>query len=693
MNNSNILEALSSNGFKPIDYVVFVAYLAILIFLGFFLSRSKDGKEKDSKDYFLAGNTLTWWAVGASLIAANISAEQFIGMSGSAFASGIAIAAYELMAAATLLVVGKFLLPVMIEKKIFTIPQFLRDRYNPGTGLAFSIFWLFLYVFINLTSVAWLGALAIEQILGLRGCVIVMGSAEIPVRLIIILILYLIAGIYSIYGGLSSVVWTDVMQVTFLVGGGLITAYAALDVIADKLNLEGGAMAALGEVFSKLKGISGDTHFNLVVQRNADLYPVVNGIAETTVTAVQGGSVTLAEGINVSSSIVEPLNEGAQIAVGTGVKIKEDPYFTIPGIAVIVGALWLTNLGYWGFNQYIIQKGLAAKSLDEAKKGMVFAAFLKILIPFIVCIPGVCAFYIKTQQPEMFAQLAGGISVPDDAYPFLIRNFTPVFVKGLSFAALSAAVISSLASMFNSTSTIFTMDIYKQYFKKDASEKRLVNVGRITSVSALIIAMIAVYPIMGGADQAFQIIQEYSGFVYPGVVVIFGLGLLWKRASGPAAVVAAIGTFVFSIAFKFLLPDVPFMLRMGYVFLCLVAIFVPMSLLNKKNAVEADKLDQHTIDAQMKWSQILFICAAACLVAAIYGVIDPVLRSWGFEAMFFLAAILGVLGLYLRSNAKDKVQDAKAVGIDLVLFRTDKTFNIGALGVIVILLILYIFLW
>ena len=693
MNNTSFLEALSNNGFKPIDYVVFVAYLAILIFLGFFLSRSKDGKEKDSKDYFLAGNTLTWWAVGASLIAANISAEQFIGMSGTAFASGIAIAAYELMAAATLLVVGKFLLPVMIEKKIFTIPQFLRDRYNPGTGLAFSIFWLFLYVFINLTSVAWLGALAIEQILGLRGCVIVMGSAEIPVRLIIILILYLIAGIYSIYGGLSSVAWTDVMQVTFLVGGGLITAYAALDVIADKLNLEGGAMAALGEVFSKLKGISGDTHFNLVVQRNADLYPVVNGIAETTVTAVQGGSVTLAEGINVSSSIVEPLNEGAQIAVGTGVKIKEDPYFTIPGIAVIVGALWLTNLGYWGFNQYIIQKGLAAKSLDEAKKGMVFAAFLKILIPFIVCIPGVCAFYIKTQQPEMFAQLAGGISVPDDAYPFLIRNFTPVFVKGLSFAALSAAVISSLASMFNSTSTIFTMDIYKQYFKKDASEKRLVNVGRITSVSALIIAMIAVYPIMGGADQAFQIIQEYSGFVYPGVVVIFGLGLLWKRASGPAAVVAAIGTFVFSIAFKFLLPDVPFMLRMGYVFLCLVAIFVPMSLLNKKNAVEADKLDQHTIDAQMKWSQILFICAAACLVAAIYGVIDPVLRSWGFEAMFFLAAILGVLGLYLRSNAKDKVQDAKAVGIDLVLFRTDKTFNIGALGVIVILLILYIFLW
>ena len=641
MNNTDIIGALSNNGFKPIDYVVFVAYLAILIFLGFFLSRSKDGKEKDSKDYFLAGNTLTWWAVGASLIAANISAEQFIGMSGTAFASGIAIAAYELMAAATLIVVGKFLLPVMIEKKIFTIPQFLRERYNPGTGLAFSIFWLFLYVFVNLTSVAWLGALAIEQILGLRGCAILIGSTEIPVRLIIILLLYLIAGVYSIYGGLSSVAWTDVMQVTFLVGGGLITAYAALDVIADKLELQGGAMAALGEVYQKLKSVPGDSHFNLVVNQ-----------AKT-----------------------------------------PDAYFDIPGIAVIVGALWLTNLGYWGFNQYIIQKGLAAKSLDEAKKGMVFAAFLKILIPFIVCIPGVCAFYIKTQQPDMFAQLAGGISVSDDAYPFLIRNFTPVFIKGLSFAALSAAVISSLASMFNSTSTIFTMDIYKQYFKKDASEKNLVNVGRITSVCALVIALCSVYPILGSMDQAFQFIQEYSGFVYPGIVVIFGLGLLWKRASGPAAVVAAIGTFVFSIAFKFLMPNTPFMLRMGYVFMVLVAIFIPMSIFNKSRIVEADKLDQHTIDAQMKWSQILFACAAVCLVAAIIGVINPVLRGWGFEALFFLAAILAVLGFYLRSNAKDKVQDAKAVGIDLELFKTDKTFNWGALGVIVILAILYIFLW
>ncbi|MBO7260492.1 MAG: sodium/solute symporter [Bacteroidaceae bacterium] len=649
----SVLDGLKNNGFQTVDYLVFFVYLAVLIFLGVFLSRSKDGKEKDSKDYFLAGNTLSWWAVGASLIAANISAEQFIGMSGTAFKSGIAIAAYELMAAATLLVVAKFLLPTMIKKNIYTIPQFLRERYNSGTGLAFSIFWLFLYVFINLTSVAWLGALAIKQILGLPTIDGMFLGMEVDMTLmVIILILFLVAGIYSIYGGLASVAWTDVMQVTFLVGGGLITAYAALNVIANQLNLDGGALGALGEVFSSLKSIDGDTHFNLVVQRNAELYPVING------TATQAS----------------------------------DPYFDIPGIAVIVGALWLTNLGYWGFNQYIIQKGLAAKSLGEAQKGMVFAAFLKILIPFIVCIPGVCAFYIMSEQPEMFASLAGGIERSDDAYPFLIRNFTPVFVKGLSFAALAAAVISSLASMFNSTSTIFTMDIYKEFFNKKASEKTLVNVGRITSIVALVLALIAVYPIMGGADQAFQIIQEYSGFVYPGVVVIFGLGLLWKRASGAAAVVTAIGTFVFSILFKFMMPATPFLLRMGYVFICLVVIFITMSLYSKKTT-KAEELSENVIKTQLKWSKIMFIAAAVCLLIGVAGMCSEYMRSWGIESVFFLTAMFTVLAIYLRSNALNKVQDEKALSIDLSLFNTDKTFKIGSACVIALLIILYLALW
>ena len=648
-----ILQALSTNGFATADYLVFGLYIIILVGMGLFLSRSKKGEEKSSTDYFLAGNTLTWWAVGASLIAANISAEQFIGMSGSAYRSGIAMAAYELMAALTLILVAKFLLPVMIERKIFTIPQFLRERYNWGVGLAFSIFWLFLYVFINLTSVAWLGALAIKMILGLPAVNGVLLGMNVDFTLLtIILILFLVAGTYSIYGGLASVAWTDVMQVTFLVGGGLITAFAALNVIGDALHIDGGAFGAFSEIYSHLGAIEGDRHFHLIVSRNEAITDIVN-----------------------------------------------DPYFDIPGIVVIVGALWISNIGYWGFNQYIIQKGLAAKNLNEAKKGMLFAAALKLLIPFIVCIPGVCAFYIMNGSyngvpvyDQLGDLLSGTIARSDDAYPFSIRNFTPVVVKGLSFAALAAAVISSLASMFNSTSTIFTMDIYKQLINKNASEKRLVNVGRMTSICALVLALLAVYPIMGGADQAFQVIQEYSGFVFPGVVVIFGLGLLWKRASGLAAVVTAIGTFVFSILFKFLMPDTPFLLRMGYVFACLAVLFISISLASKK-AVPAKPLDADTIRTQLVWARVFFVVALLCAAFGVFGYHVDELRLYGVEAIFFLATMFLVLSIYLRSNAKDKVQDPQAVDIDLSLFRTDRVFNIGATAIIVALVLMYYFLW
>lgn len=650
----DILEALKNNGFELADYLVFAAYIILLVGLGLFLSRGKKGEEKSSSDYFLAGNTLTWWAVGASLIAANISAEQFIGMSGSAFKSGIAIAAYELMAAATLIVVAKFLLPVMIKRKIFTIPQFLSERYNWGVGLAFSIFWLFLYVFINLTSVAWLGALAIKQILGLPDApAIILGMQMDMTILYIMLFLFIIAGVYSIYGGLASVAWTDVMQVTFLVGGGLVTAYAALDVISTKLELNG-ALDALSYIMGHLSSISGDTHFNLIVERNADLYPVLEGTANQ----------------------------------------PSDPFFDIPGITVIIGALWLTNLGYWGFNQYIIQKGLAAKSLAEAKKGMIFAAFLKILIPFIVCIPGVCAFYIVNYQPELMQTLTGSIERSDDAYPFLIRNFTPTVVKGLSFAALAAAVISSLASMFNSTSTIFTMDIYKKFINKTASERKLVSVGRLTSLASLILALIAVYPIMGGADQAFQVIQEYSGFVYPGIVVIFGLGLLWKRASGAAAVVTAIATFVFSIAFKFMMPGTPFLLRMGYVFMVLVVLFFTLSFLSK-DTEKATPLDNHTVKAQLFWGNVMLVLAIISYVIGcitVFGDIEA-MKNLGFISVFFLGTFFLALWLYLRSNALDTVQDKKAVPIDLSLFTSDRGFTIGSIAVVLVLVVLYITLW
>ncbi len=647
---NSISQAIANSGFQTIDFVILVVYIILLVGLGLFLSRNKDGKEKSANDYFLAGNTLTWWAVGASLIAANISAEQFIGMSGTGFADGIAIAAYEVMAAITLVVIGKFLLPVMIERKIFTIPQFLRERYNDGVGLAFSILWLFLYVFVNLTSVAWLGALAIEQILGLQGLAVSVGGMEISMRMIIIIGLFVIAGVYSIYGGLASVAWTDVMQVTFLVGGGLVTAYIALSEMASCFDGVDGVFAAFGQMYNDLTTGSHatDPHFHLIIRESSD----------------------------------------------------PDAFANVPGIAAVVGGVWLTNLGYWGFNQYIIQKGLAAKSIDEAKKGLIFAGFLKILIPFIVVIPGICAYYIM-QNPEQFAEmnLAGNIERSDDAYPWLIRNFTPTGIKGLSFAALAAAIISSLASMFNSTSTLFTMDIYKKYLNKNATDKQLVSVGRIVALVSLVIAAVAVKPLLGGLDQAFQYIQEYSGFIYPGIITVFGLGLLWKRASSKAAVWTAILTIPMGVIFKICFPDVAFQFRAGYIFIILVLFFILVSYLDKKY-VSTELPSQKDQSAMLLWSKILGGAGIFMIIAAIIVVALGTSTEWsaylndiGFQAFIFFGVLVGCNGIWLYSNSKDNKKDVKALPIDLKLFSTTRGYTWGTVGISLITFILYALLW
>lgn len=647
-----IFEQISASGFRTIDLVIVLVYLVVLVFLGLFLGRNKKGKEKSANDYFLAGNSLTWWAVGASLIAANISAEQFIGMSGTSYADGIATAAYELMAAVTLIVIGKFLLPVMLKKRIFTIPQFLRERYNDGVGLAFSVLWLFLYVFVNLTSVAWLGALAIEQILGLQGAVLMIGDWAISMRMVIILFLYIVAGIYSIYGGLASVAWTDVLQVFFLVGGGLVTAFFALNAVGGGE----GVLAGLNNIFTDLTTGEhlNDSHLHLVIQQSHG----------------------------------------------------ESAFANVPGIAAVVGGVWLTNLGYWGFNQYIIQKGLAAKSVGEAQKGLVFAGFLKILIPFIVVLPGICAYYISI-HPELMEGLKGSINVADDAYPWLVRNFTPVGVKGLTFAALAAAIISSLASMFNSTSTLFTMDIYKKYIGKDASDKKLVNVGRITSLCALVVAAVAVKPLLGGLDQAFQYIQEYSGFIYPGIITVFGLGLLWKRASSKAAVWTAIITIPLGVLFKIFLGGVPFQLRAGYIFMILVVFFVTMSLIDKK-FVSVELPEGKDCATMKKWAKIMggaglfFILIAAAVV--IWGKFLPegtspdshfiaYLNDIGFQAFFFFGALVGGQAIWLYSNSVSTKADEKALPVDLSFFRTSKGYTVGAAAICIIVAILYILLW
>ena len=636
----SLTEALSQSGLESIDYVILFTYLIMLVSLGVFLSFNRE--TKNTNDYFLAGNTLTWWAVGASLIAANISAEQLIGMAGTAYADGIAIAAYEIMAAIALL---------MMEQRIFTMPQFLRKRYNSGVGLAFSILWLFLYIFINLTTVAWLGALAIEQIMGLQGLIIEMGFFHISARIIIIIALFAIAGLYSIHGGMTSVAWTDVMQVVFIIGGGLATAYYALGAVA-------GDDGSISEGFQKLcnfaidREYAKDAHFHLIIQ----------------------------ESHNASA------------------------YDNVPGIAAIVGGLWLTNLCYWGFNQYITQKGLAAYSIHEAQKGFLFAGMLKILMPFIVLIPGICAFYI-TQYGD--TNLQDAMKVSDEAYPWFIKNFMPTGIKGLAFVALAAAVISSLASMLNSTSTIFTIDIYRKYINPEASDRKLVVMGRTAAILALIIALISAAPLLGELDQAFQYIQEYSAFLYPGIAIVFGLGLLWKRASGTAAIWITILTLPLGIIFKFIFPSVPFQFRAGYVFMILLILFVTISL-NSKKVIPSQSILKTAQDLMKRWGYIMGGVAIASVVAATIvscsmlllpsdatpeNNILAYLNDIGFQAFYFFGFLAGACALLCLSNARSPYQDPKALTINIALFSTTRGYTYGALSVCIVSLIIYIILW
>lgn len=645
----SLTEALGQSGLESIDYVIIFTYIVMLISLGIFLSYNRE--TKNTTDYFLAGNTLTWWAVGASLIAANISAEQFIGMAGTGYADGIAIAAYELMAAVTLLIVGKFLMPIMMDQRIFTMPQFLRNRYNNGVGLSFSIFWLFLYIFINLTSVAWLGALAIEQIMGFQGLILDTGLFTISVRMIIIIALFVIAGLYSIHGGMTSVAWTDIMQVIFIIGGGLATAYYALNAIAGENGTFSEGLERL-YYFTIDREYAKDPHFHLIIQ--------------------------------------ESRNPSA--------------FDNVPGIAAIVGGLWLTNICYWGFNQYITQKGLAAYSIHEAQKGFLFAGILKLIIPFIVLIPGLCTFYI-IQYGETNIQDA--INVSDEAYPWFLKNFIPTGIKGLGFVALTAAVVSSLGSMLNSTSTIFTIDIYRKYINPDASDKKLVTIGRLSAILALIIAVVAATPLLGELDQAFQYIQEYSGFIYPGVTIVFGLGLLWKRASTTASIWTTILTIPLGVLFKVFLPDVPFQFRAGYVFMILLVLFVTISLSSKKKH-PGQTIPKSSRSLMVNWSKGLAVVAALSIVAALIVSIGSFLLpadatpdnnviayldDIGFQAFYFFGFLTGACSLLLFSNATSPKQDPKALQMNLALFSTTRGYTIGAISVCLITLILYIWLW
>ncbi len=468
---------------ETLDFAVVAIYAISLLLLAQWVSREKAGHQKDTRDYFLAGRALPWWAIGASLIAANISAEQIIGMSGSAYVMGIAIASYEWMAAITLIIVGKYLLPVFLTHKIYTMPQFLERRYDSRVKTVLAFFWLGVYIFVNLTSILWLGSLAINTVTGLD----------------ITYALWLLAAFsvgYSLYGGLKAVALTDIIQVVLLVFGGLMIAWISMNEIS------GGQGVIAG--------------FNIVLERVPEKFDM----------------------------ILSPDNPH---------------YISLPGISVLVGGMWIMNLSYWGFNQYIIQRALAAKDNREAQNGIVFAAFLKMLLPILVVLPGIAAVI-----------LAPDLSAPDKAYPEVMK-LLPAGLTGLVFAALIAAIVSSLASMMNSISTIFTMDVYGHLGGAGKSERHLVTVGRTVSLSAIIIAAFVARPLLGNFDQAFQYIQEFTGFFTPGVVAIFLLAIFSKKTTAEGALGAAIGSAVLSLGFKILWPALPFIDRVGIAFvLCVV---------------------------------------------------------------------------------------------------------------------------
>lgn len=524
------------NSLETKDYIVFLVYFLIVSLYGWWVYQKKKSPSSGSKDYFLAEGSLTWWAIGASLIASNISAEQFIGMSGSGFQMGLAIATYEWMAALTLIIVAVFFIPVYLKNKIFTMPQFLSQRYNGTVAMIMAVFWLLLYVVVNLTSILYLGALAVNSISGISLNVCMFGLALFAIIITL--------------GGMKVIGYTDVIQVFFLILGGLATTYIALNLVAENYGSSG-----VINGFSLMTSKASD-HFHMIFE-------------------------------------------------------KSDPhYMDLPGLSVLIGGMWIVNLNYWGCNQYITQRALGA-DLKTARSGILFAALLKMLMPIIVVLPGIAAFVLYQDGHFQTDMLQGGEVNPDRAYPVLL-NLLPAGLKGLSFAALTAAVVASLAGKANSIATIFTLDIYKKVINNEASEKKMVLVGKATVIISMLLAII-IAPHLGiDKKGGFQYIQEYTGFVSPGIFAMFILGFFWKKTTSNAALFATIGGFILSVLFK-ILPtwvdlsflastgfskdngkgvfEIPFIDRMGFVFIICVIVMYIISMIEKSRGVKTNGLE------------------------------------------------------------------------------------------------------
>src|SRR5664279_5657850 len=520
-----------NRNFAFTDYAIFIIYFIIVAGYGYYVYHKRKRNEHDAKAFFLAEGTLTWWAIGASLIASNISAEQFIGMSGEGFFLGIAVAAYEWIAAIALIIVAVWFIPVYLKNHIYTMPQFLKTRYNESVALIMAVFWLFLYVFVNLTSILYLGAVAINGLAGGGYLHIIMTGLAIFALLISL-------------GGMKVVAYTDVIQVAVLIIGGLVTTYVALTTVGEYFGVGQNAIAGF-----KVLMREAPEHFKMIIPKPS--------------------AVSSQNDIN--------------------------KYLTVPGLLSYVAGIWIINLNYWGCNQYITQRALGA-DLQTARKGILFAGFLKLLMPVIVMLPGIAAYVLNKSGHLQVDKM-------DDAYASVL-GFLPAGLKGLSIAALTAAIVASLAGKINSISTIFTLDIYKKYINKEASEYKMVWTGRVVALVALVVAIMFTWKDVLGISSAggFTYIQKYTGFISPGVFAMFLLGMFWKRTTGAAAVVGVITGVTLCFFFNELAPawfgnntwfytaypngkggfEIPFLIAMGLSFFFTILIMVIVSLAGPK---------------------------------------------------------------------------------------------------------------
>jgi solute:Na+ symporter, SSS family len=537
------------------DYLVFFLYFIGVSSYGYWVYQRKKSTEVNTKDFFLAEGSLTWWAIGASLIASNISAEHFIGMSGSGFAMGLAISSYEWMSAAALVVVAVFFIPVYLRNKIYTMPQLLSQRYNDTVSTIMAVFWLLLYIFVNLTSILYLGALAVETISGIPFLYCMLGLA--------------LFAIFITLGGMKVIGYTDVVQVVVLVLGGLVVTYLALNMVSDEFGGTG-TLDGLGILRREA-----DTHFHMIFDE------------------------------------------------------RHKYYYELPGLSILIGGMWINNLNYWGCNQYIIQRALGA-DLPTARAGILFAAFLKILIPIIVVIPGIAAYVLYQNgyfQQEMLD--AAGTVKPDHAYPTLM-NLLPQGLKGLAFAALTAAIVASLAGKCNSISTIFSLDIYQKFFDKNASEAKIVRVGRLAVWGSFGIALL-ITPQLRHLEQAYQFIQEYSNYITPGAFALFFLGIFWKRTTSLAAMWAAFLTLPLSVLFKSMpfvldtllgvqINPIPFLDRTLWVFCILVVLMVVISLAKREVRTDGNPLIVETSMFRVSPTFIVLSILIGGVLSALYTV-------------------------------------------------------------------------